>query len=564
MDLSSLEKKINNLFLEKKYNELIELTEKSTIPNKRPASMTNIIGISKILKKNRTEEDVSSSLELFKETFINGDQSVHSLNGLIHLISISIQFTPKYKYLSKFLYLAENYYRNAEKNFSNDERFLTTGLDLFVYLLKFNEVQRIFKKLLSLDKLSKSSVAAYLFNKNYLEDFSQKNHFEATKKYNKYFPKLNVKNLIKKNFDSSTKINIGFVSQDYRYNHPIIFFIKDIIRKLDRTKFKVYLFSFSKKNLEDQSQNELRNSADKWYDLENLDNQKSVELIQKNEIKILVDLMGFTAPNRIEIFNSRVSPLQISMIAYCNTLGFDTLDFLITDKNLILANEENFYSEKIIKLPNIWNSHSGFKYERSFNKSPYQNSDYFTYGSLNNFKKISDETINTWSKILKKNPVSRLLLKSSEHCDTKYLSGKFEKKGVLKQIEILDRGDFKDKRDHLELYNRIDLALDTFPYNGVTTSFEALWMNVPVLVLKGYNFNSRCGESIMMNSGISYLIAQNQEEYIAKANHLFENKELLEEIRMSLYDNIISSPLFDTSLYTENLSKCLIELLDNK
>ena len=138
MDLSSLEKKINKLFIKKKYNELIELTEKSTIPNKRPASMTNIIGISKILKKNRTEQDVSSSLELFKETFINGDQSVHSLNGLIHLISISIQFTPKYKYLSKFLYLAENYYRNVEKNFSNDERFLTTGLDLFVYLLKFN------------------------------------------------------------------------------------------------------------------------------------------------------------------------------------------------------------------------------------------------------------------------------------------------------------------------------------------------------------------------------------------------------------------------------------------
>ena len=132
------------------------------------------------------------------------------------------------------------------------------------------------------------------------------------------------------------------------------------------------------------------------------------------------------------------------------------------------------------------------------------------------------------------------------------------------QIKILDRRDFKDKRDHLELYNRIDLALDTFPYNGVTTSFEALWMNVPVLVLKGYNFNSRCGESIMMNSGISYLIAQNQEEYITKANHLFENKELLEEIRLSLFDNIISSPLFDTSLYTENLSKCLIELLDNK
>ena len=362
----------------------------------------------------------------------------------------------------------------------------------------------------------------------------------------------------------STKINIGFVSQDYRYNHPIIFFIKDIIRKLDRTKFKVYLFSFSKKNLEDSSQNELRDEADQWYDLENFNNQKSVELIQKNEIKILVDLMGFTSSNRIEIFNSRVSPLQISMIAYCNTLGFDTLDFLITDKNLILENEENSYSEKIVKLPNIWNSHSGFNYERSYNKSPYKNSDYFTYGSLNNFKKISDETINTWSKILKKNSVFRLLLKSSEYCDTKYLLGKFEKKGVLKQIEILDRREFKDKKDHLELYNRIDLALDTFPYNGVTTSFEALWMNVPVLVLKGYNFNSRCGESIITNSGISYLIARNQEEYIAKAIHLFENKEMLEEMRLKLYEDIISSPLFDTTLYTENLSKCFIKLLNNK
>ena len=134
----------------------------------------------------------------------------------------------------------------------------------------------------------------------------------------------------------------------------------------------------------------------------------------------------------------------------------------------------------------------------------------------------------------------------------------------MKQIEILDRREFKDKKDHLELYNRIDLALDTFPYNGVTTSFEALWMNVPVLVLKGDNFNSRCGESIITNSGISYLIARNQEEYIAKAIHLFENKEMLEEMRLKLYEDIISSPLFDTTLYTENLSKCFIKLLNNK
>tara|TARA_B100001093_G_scaffold44169_1_gene37377 strand:- start:745 stop:2442 length:1698 start_codon:yes stop_codon:yes gene_type:complete len=563
MDISEIEKKINKLFLEKKYDDLIKLSEEFTIANNRPASMANIIGISKILKKNRTEKDVSSSLELFNETFIIGNQSIHSLNGLIHLISISIQFAPKYKYLSKFLHLAKKYYLNSEKNFDNNENFLTSGIDLFSYLLNFEERQRTYKKLISLGKLSKYSISSYLFNNNYLPDFHQKKHNETAKSYSIYFPKLKVKDLVKKNFDLKNKIEIGFVSKDYEKNHSIIFFIKDIIKKINRKKFKVYLFSFSKKDLEDESQNELRNLADVWCDLENFSNQKSAAIIQQNKIKILIDLMGFTAPGRIELFNSRISQIQISMIGYCNTLGFDTPNFLIADKNLILENEEKNYSENIIKLPNIWNAHSGFNYERKFNKLPSVDYKYFTYGSLNNFKKISDEVINTWSKILQKNFTSRLLLKSSEYCDNEYLLSKFKENKVSKQIEILDKGDFKNKKDHLKLYNKIDLALDTFPYNGVTTTFEALWMNVPVLVLKGYNFNSRCGESIIANSGINYLIAENQKEYIKKAYHLSQNKEKLNEMRNKLYKNILLTPLFDTTKYTQELSKSLIELMNH-
>ena len=136
----------------------------------------------------------------------------------------------------------------------------------------------------------------------------------------------------------------------------------------------------------------------------------------------------------------------------------------------------------------------------------------------------------------------------------------FKKNGVNHQIKILDRTNFKDKKDHLELYKQIDLALDTFPYNGVTTTFEALWMNVPVLVLKGFNFNSRCGESIVKNSGLDYFIAKDKNDYIEKALNLAENKDQLKNYRKNIYDNILSTPLFDSKKFTENFQNLLLSL----
>ena len=120
----------------------------------------------------------------------------------------------------------------------------------------------------------------------------------------------------------------------------------------------------------------------------------------------MVDLKGFTKPERLELFNSRIAPLQISWLSYCNTTGLDNIDYLISDKNLILPGEESMYSEKIVKLPQIWNTHSGFEYERKFNNLPFLKNNFFTFGSFNNFRKISDETIDAWAQILNKVPNS--------------------------------------------------------------------------------------------------------------------------------------------------------------
>ena len=307
----------------------------------------------------------------------------------------------------------------------------------------------------------------------------------------------------------------------------------------------------------------MREISEEWFDLQEFNNQKVAEIIQEKNIEILFDLVGYTNSKRIEIFNSRVAPIQISWLAYCNTTGFDTVDYILADKNLIYENEYNLYSEKIIKLPNIWNAHCGFKYERKFNELKALNQKYFTFGSLNNFMKISDETIDAWSMILTKVKNSILILKSSNFCNEEILMNKFKSNGVEDKIKILRKANFLKHEDHLNLYKNIDLCLDTFPYNGVTTTFEALWMNVPVIVLKGNNFVSRCGESIMKNSKNDFLVANNVDDYVSKSVSLSQDLNKLDKIRKTIYETILSSVIFDTKKFSEDFNQTVYSIYNS-
>ena len=555
----NIDKKITDLFLKKKYDEVIKISKKYTTPYERSPSLANLIGISILYSKNLTENDAKSALDCFVETYENDKIGQHGLNGIYHLITVSIQLLKEYKSLQAYTSLSKKYYLEAEKNFEDNDKFLSAGYLLFKHLLDHKKLKKIIKQILNGNSQSKILRGRCLMFGNYLSDWSQKNHNEQTILNSKYFPKLISKKINKKNFDDN-RINLGFVSADFNYNHSTTFFIKNTIKHMNKDKFNIFIFSFAKKIDQDRSQNELRELADYWFDLENQQNQDVVNIIQENNIKILVDMMGFTCPERIEIFNSRVSPIQISWLAYCNTLGFETIDYIIADHNLILDKEEKLYSGKILKLPEIWNAHSGFDFKRQYNKLPLPDSSDFTFGSFNNFQKISEETINTWSKILKESSKFKLILKSSEFCDNTSLFNYFKKEKVERQVQFLEKKNFKNKEDHLNLYKNIDLALDTFPYNGVTTTFEALWMNVPVLVLRGSNFNSRCGESIMKNCNLDYFIASNNDEYVEKAIFLTKNKKKLQEYRHFLFENVLSSPLFNTQKFSKNFSDALLKL----
>ena len=171
----------------------------------------------------------------------------------------------------------------------------------------------------------------------------------------------------------------------------------------------------------------------------------------------------------------------------------DEIDYIISDPYVTTKHEENFYKEKILKTQNIWNVHSKLS-EETINELPALTSKFFTFGSFNNFLKLSNETIQVWDKILKNVPNSRLILKSIQGVDKNfknYIIKKFDNSINPENLIILNVKE--DKKNHLKDYNKIDITLDTFPYNGVTTSFESIWMGVPVLVLKGNRFVSRCG-----------------------------------------------------------------------
>ena len=556
-----LKRHIEQLFKKKKYEELIKVTDKFIKSNERPPGLASLIGTCKILKKSRSKEDVLSALGYFEEAYLKGKKTIHGISGISNLISISLINVYTQKEFLPFILKAEKYYLESEKYFEKSADFLKVGLDLFLYQMNEKKIKDISNKILEIGQQSIITRSSCLFTNNYYYNWSQQDHYEQAKKNSKYFPVLNVKELDKINYEDDGKIHIGFVSGDFRDNHSITFFIKNTIKYIDRNKFKIFLFSFAKHNKNDQSQNELRKLADEFVDLERLNNQEVINLTQEKKVYILIDIMGFTLTNRIAIFNSRIAPVQISWLAYCNTLGFETIDYLIADKNVILPDEEKYYSEKIIKLPDIWNAHSGFDFETKYIEPPSIKNEHFTFGSFNNFRKISYEVIDTWSKILQQVPNSKLILKSSTHFNSQKLLNRFKNHGVLSQVHILNRFDFEIK-EHLDLYKSIDLALDTFPYNGVTTTFESLWMNVPVLVLKGFNFNSRCGESIIQNSKLDYLISSDTDDYIKKAVFLAQDKDKLKNIKKELSEKISSSTLFDNKKFTKNFEQSMLDVVD--
>ena len=342
------------------------------------------------------------------------------------------------------------------------------------------------------------------------------------------------------------KLKIGYVSPDFKL-HPVGKFIAPIIKHHDHQKFEIYCYGEIKKV--DEITEEIQSSCDHWRSTLGLTDAEVIEQIKQDQIDILIDLAGHTDDNRLPIFFSKPAPIQASYLGYFATTGIPTIDYWITDHHLHPVDTEEKTRETIWRLPRCYVAYQPSPEALEVNPLPALSSEYITFGCLNNFSKLNPFLLSLWAKILQALPQSRLILKSHYH----NLDDPEEKQSVelflqeqgfnLEQVELIDSPTLAE--DYFALYHRIDIHLDTFPYNGCTTTCDALWMGVPVLTLAGDRKIQRMGNSLLQAIGLGDWIAHSPEEYVNKAITFAQDLEAIAQLRTSLRERFQKSQLGD-------------------
>tara|TARA_B100000575_G_scaffold165270_1_gene132118 strand:+ start:2062 stop:3747 length:1686 start_codon:yes stop_codon:yes gene_type:complete len=549
------------LFKEKKYSTIISIIENELTENQRTSGLLNLKGVCRLMISN-SSESVKLAIEDFRKSYYKETDKTKLVDPIRNLINASViffetEFVKNERFLeSDFFDEINNIYKQNKNLFENNLLLLKAIFKVFKRTTDLKSVIKCLEEIAQLDPHGDAIASYNLFN-NYLNDWSQSEFLKNAQKINDKLIKYSSKELVDLKTKKNKKINLGFISSDLKSKHSVTYFLRSVITVYDKQKFVIHLYHNHNKE-DDETTKEFKKYVFKTLHIEKFSDKEVINIIRKDEIDIMIDLNGFSGNHRLNLFKNRLAPIQILWCGYTNTTGLEEMDYLIVDRNQVNPKEENLYSEKIIYLPSIWNCHSGYNFKRSENEMPFQKNKFITFGSFNNFLKINDEVIEVWASILKRVEDSRLFLKTSTAISQATIKSKFEKYGVQNSVAFLNYS--KNFNDHLEKYKLIDLALDTFPWNGVTTTFESIWMNVPVIVMDGNNFSSRCGSSIIKNLNLLNLIGKNKEDYIDKAVSLAQNQQMLMNLRNDLFKNALKTPLFDKTSFSNEFFSSLEEI----
>jgi predicted O-linked N-acetylglucosamine transferase (SPINDLY family) len=357
------------------------------------------------------------------------------------------------------------------------------------------------------------------------------------------------------NPDPHKRLKIGYVSPDFR-RHSVGFFIEPVLASHNHGRFEVFCYANLNQSAYDEMTERMKHHADHWRSIIGLSDEKVEDLIRQDEIDILIDLAGHTGSNRMLLFAHKPAPVQVNWIGYPDTTGLETMDYKIVDSFTDPPGiTDQFYTEKLIRLPHCFLCYLPHEESPEVDDLPALKRGHITFGSFNNFTKVSPEVVAIWSKILTMLPTSRLLLKAKNFISAEIRNHAlklFIQEGITAdRIELLQIE--PSTRQHLNLYNRIDIGLDTFPYDGTTTTCEALWMGVPVITLEGNMHVSRIGVSLLSNVGLSDFVAKTYDEYIEKAVHFAHDTRRLQLLRENLRDIMKKSPLTNAKTFTTNL-----------
>ena len=401
-----------------------------------------------------------------------------------------------------------------------------------------------------------------LFTLLYIEKVYSEYYLSQAKKFRSSLKPIHDDLLLKYQFDAKPKkLKIGFVSGDL-HRHPVGYFLLDTLKHLKNKNLELVAYSNSRKK--DSLSGKLKSQFTHWCEITDQSDKKVINQIRKDGIHILFDLSGHSAKNRLPIFINKPAPIQVSWAGYAGSTGIPEIDYLIGDSFVTPSNERNHFTEKIFLLPNIWVCFTTSDIEIKLDQLPAIKNGYITFGSFNNFSKINDRVISLWCKILSAMAGSKIFLKNKALNDSyfkKKIISDFKKNNISSDALILEGGSSRDEL--LASYNKVDIALDPFPYSGGVTSFEAIWMGVPVLTKKGSKFVSHATESINHNVNMLDWIANDENEYVKKAIEFSANLQQLSEIKKNLRKTALESPAFNASLFAEQLNTAVWKMWNN-
>jgi len=427
-------------------------------------------------------------------------------------------------------------------------------------LNNISEALDYFEKSIELDDANIKYISVLLACSHFLDkDISYYKKFST--QYRESIKKIDLSLIAKLSYNKDSNIKVGILSGNLK-KRPTGYFLLDLLEKIKKkSSFELHAFSNSS-TTEDEYTKKLKINFHYWHDVAQLNDLDLINLIRQQKINILIDMQGHTYDNRIQIFVNKPAPVQISWAEYLASTGIPEVDYLIGDNFVTPLEHKDIYVEKIWNMPNVWCplSTSDIDHIKPV-ESPVNKNGFITFGCFNNIKKINDKLIESWSKILTSVDNSKLYIKSDQFNKKEFKESfikKFISSGVKINQLIFEKNSERD--DLLKSYNKVDIALDTYPYSGGTTNLELSFMCVPLITILGKVFISRCGASVNNNLSMTNLIANDLNDYSKIAINLAKDINQLNSIRNELIKNSRNSILFNSDKFSDDFIFAIKEM----
>lgn len=380
-----------------------------------------------------------------------------------------------------------------------------------------------------------------IFDMHFADAYGNDSTLEAARLYARYIETVVPRTDFANVRDPERRLRVGYVSPDFR-NHGVSYFFHGVIANLDPAEVEAYCYSNS--TVDDDMTARIRSAAAGFRTIAGLSDAEADAVIQRDRIDILVDLAGHTAGNRLSLFARKPAPVQMLTQGYLDTSGLAAMDYFVTDRWVVPPEDEGSFTEKILRLPNAHFCFAPTGLDIPVIARPAGQP--LTLGSFNNWNKVSGETIALWARVMAEIPDCRLFLKSGRFDDPVLRREAVDQLAAhgVGESRLLVEG-FTTREELLAAYNRVDIGLDPFPYNGCTTTIEALWMGIPVVALRGRRSVARASEAILTVVGRPDLVAPDADAYVSIVKSLAADRKALDEMHGTLRAMTESSPICD-------------------